>query len=138
MKKAYLSLSRTGIFRLPHASMKYQPAGKTEIGRQLKRLLYSSIESGRPQSQVLESVMMVVILVCVIYFYIPFVVPRVFACFLSSFLLLLCYVFLSPSHILILSTLFYSCLPFIFNCFQFFRCENVPYCLLQISLVLSL
>ena len=126
MKKSYLSASRTGRCRLPHASTKYQPVDKTELGRQLKQLLYCSIESGRPQSQSPGSVMMAVVLVYVIYFYIPFVVPRVFfACFLSSFLLLL-YAY-SPSPILFSSVFILFVPTFHFQFLTIFSCENVPY-----------
>ena len=138
MKKIYLPLSRTGRFRLPHASMKYQPAGKTELGSQLKRLLYCSIESGRPQNQSPgKRNDGGDISLCNLFLY-SFCRSSRFCLlpvFISSSLML--YVF-SPSHILILSALFYPCLPFIFNFLQFSRCENVPYYLLQFSLALSL
>jgi len=138
MKKVYLSLSRTGRFRLPHASVKYQPAGKTDLGRQLKGLLYCSIDSGRPQSQSpVKHNDVDDINLCNLFLY--------SLCRSSSFCLLsvLIYSFLmlyvySPSRILILSIFILLVPTFSFQFLAIFRCENVPYYLLQISCILSL
>ena len=138
MKKACLPLSRTGRFRLPHASMKYQPAGKTELGRQLKRLLYCSIESGRPQSQssgkrndcgdISLCNLFLYSLCCSSGF-------CLLPVFISSSLTLNVY---SPSHILILSIFILFVPTFPLQFLAIIRCENVPYFLLQISCILNL
>jgi len=132
MKKADLSLNRTGSFRLPHASTKYQPAGKTQLGRQLKQLLNCSIESGRPQSQSpgkrndggdISLCNLFLYSLCRSWSFCLLPV------FIYSSLMLHVY---SPSHILILSIfiLFVPIFPFQF--LAILRCENVPYYLLQI------